>query len=331
MAHEITQNAITGLFEFAYNEAHGPGWHGEGQMVKLADTQDLSKWIEQSGMQWEAKRQRVRYQVGQTTHAFEGAHILLRSDTHEPLSIVGPGYKIVQPKEVVLFFKGLLGLAGLEMSACGTLFGGREFWCTAKFKEGHPLSRADMVTGYVLVHTSLDGSFATTVRMVLERAVCKNTVRMAFSEAQRKGSVYKITHRSEFDADEARAFLGLGDDAWNNAKSAMLKLANKKITKQDAEDLSARLFGATDAAKLEKVVQSAGFNKVLALFNGAGMGSDMDGVKDTANGWLQAVTEYADHHIRARSDANRWSSAQFGAGADLKDKAVDLAMAIATA
>lgn len=329
MAHEITQNAITGLFEFAYNEEHGPGWHGEGQVVAKADVQNLERWIERAGMNWEAARQRVRFQVKGAIKTFDAHHILLRSDTHAPLSIVSAAYKIVQPRDVVTFFKDLLGVAGLEMSACGTLFGGTEFWCTAKFKEGSPLSTKDRVTGYVLIHTSLDGSFKTTVRLVMERAVCKNTVRMAFSESQRKGSVFSLSHRSVFNPDDAKVFLGLDNlgRSWANAKSAMLKLANKPVNKIDAEALAARLFGATDEAKLAKVVESAGFNKVLALFNGDALGSDLDGVMGTGWGFLNAVTEYADHHVRARSDANRWSSAQFGAGSDLKDRALDLLMA----
>ena len=47
----------------------------------------------------------------------------------------------------------------------------------------------------------------------------------------------------------------------------------------------------------------------------------------TAWGWINACTEYADWHIRARSDENRFASAQWGPGAALKAKALDLALA----
>ena len=77
----------------------------------------------------------------------------------------------------------------------------------------------------------------------------------------------------------------------------------------------------------EMVRESAGFTKIMSLFNGGAMGSEFDGVRNTAYGLLNAVTEYADHHVRARSDQNRFVSSQWGAGADLKQKAFDLLMA----
>jgi hypothetical protein len=72
------------------------------------------------------------------------------------------------------------------------------------------------------------------------------------------------------------------------------------------------------------VVESRGFQSIQALFNGQGKGSNLDGVHGTAWGWLNAVTEYTDHHIRATSDENRIHSAWFGAGEALKARAVDL-------
>jgi len=44
---------------------------------------------------------------------------------------------------------------------------------------------------------------------------------------------------------------------------------------------------------------------------------------------LQAVTEYADHHVRARTDENRFVASQWGAGAQLKDRAFNALMALA--
>ena len=69
---------------------------------------------------------------------------------------------------------------------------------------------------------------------------------------------------------------------------------------------------------IAKVVNSRGFQAIDALFNGQGKGANLDGVAGTAWGWLNAVTEYTDHHIRATSDENRTHSAWFGQGETLK-------------
>lgn len=59
---------------------------------------------------------------------------------------------------------------------------------------------------------------------------------------------------------------------------------------------------------------------------GRGKGSDLASATGTAWGLLNSVTEYVDHHRRARSDDHRLDAAWFGAGATLKQKAWDEAM-----
>jgi phage/plasmid-like protein (TIGR03299 family) len=333
MAHEITKNAITGDFEFAYRADHGAPWHvgetGIERAMPVESLDDLDMWKRHSGMLWEAKRSRVRFGEGPSQRTWDDHHVLFRNDTKSPLGIVTPKYNIVQPGQMFDLFRGIIGVGGLQLSAAGTTFGGREFWATAKFGEGTVGSRKDMVQGFVLIHSSLDGSRATTVRRVMERAVCNNTIQMAFGEHQAEGAVFKCSHRSLFNPEAARTYMGLNMDAWNAAKASMLRLANKAIDARAAEAFVIRLLAPTQAAAMDtkvqdKIVETTGFKTILGLFNGEGKGSQLDGVAGTAWGALNAVTEYADHHVRATSDVNRWDSAQFGPGATLKAKAFAL-------
>ncbi|WP_438405340.1 DUF932 domain-containing protein, partial [Aeromonas hydrophila] len=50
--------------------------------------------------------------------------------------------------------------------------------------------------------------------------------------------------------------------------------------------------------------------------------------KNTAWGLINAVTEYVDHHRRARSQDNRLDSAWFGQGAQLKSQALEQALTL---
>jgi phage/plasmid-like protein (TIGR03299 family) len=329
MAHEITKNAITGAFEFAYRADHGTPWHthetGAARAMPADKLTDTDAWAEHASMTWQANRSRVRFGEGAAQRTWDAQHVLFRSDTKEPLGICTPSYKPVQPREALECFRGLTGAGGLEISACGTLFGGREFWATARFGEGCVGSRSDLITGFVLMHTSLDGSHATTMRRVAERAVCKNTIRMAFEERGRQ--VFKVSHRTEFDPAAAREYLGLNLDAWNRTRAAMLRLANTPVQGDEAEDFTLRLLAKVDTpepAAADKVRESAAFKRILSLFGGLGMGATLDSSAGTRWGLLNAVTEYADHHVRAATVANRWASAQFGAGSDLKDRAAQL-------
>jgi phage/plasmid-like protein (TIGR03299 family) len=270
-------------------------------------------------MDWKIKRGIVRYNT-----SFEGGqqelpdqHVLFRSDTKAPLGVVSKRYQVVQPGEVVEFFRDIARAGGLELSAAGTIYGGKRFWATAKIGEAAPTSVADTIGGYILISTSADGSLATEVRRTTVRTVCKNTLAMALGD---QASV-RVTHKSVFDPDQVKEFMGLNTAAWDAFRHNVTRLANIELLEEEAGVITAGVLGNG-----EKVRETAGFKKVLSLFNGAGMGSQMDGVMGTRWGLLNAFTEYADHHVRARSDENRFVSSQWGVGADLKQRALSALM-----
>lgn len=320
MAHALTERA-DGTVEFAYHVDHGQGWHGLGQAVQADDARSIPAWAQAAGMDWKIHRSRVRYGEGDAQRIMDSHHVLFRGDTKAPLGIVSPTYKIVQPREMLEFFRDIVKVGGLELSAAGTLFGGQRFWATARIGEAAPVSVADKVGGYILITSSADGSLATEVRRTTTRVVCNNTLQMAFREG---AAAVKVSHRSVFDPAAVREYMGLNTAAWDSFRHTIVRLANKPVLAEQAEDITARLFATAPApAAVEAAREMAGYSKVLALFNGEGKGSTLDGVHGTAWGLLNAVTEYADHHVRARSDENRFVSAQWGPGAALKAKALD--------
>jgi hypothetical protein len=101
-------------------------------------------------------------------------------------------------------------------------------------------------------------------------------------------------------------------------------LAKIKLQTEDAETMTVKLLAK---ASDEVARESAAFSRIMALFNGEGKGSNFETAHETAWGWLNAVTEYADHHVRARTDENRKASALWGPGDALKQKALSLVTA----
>lgn len=324
MSHELTQRA-DGTVEFAYLASDGAPWHGLGTPMGADAT--IDQWKRDAGMDWEIGRSRVRYGNETNFRIIEDQHVLFRSDNKAPLGIVSKGYQVVQPGEVLEFFRDIVKAGGLELSAAGTIQGGRRFWATAKIGEAAPTSVADRIGGYLLLSTSADGSLATEARLTSIRVVCKNTLQFAREDAK---PALRVTHRSVFDADAVKAAMGLNTAAWDVFKHNLVRLANVPVDAEYATELVAELFAGSSADNLkDKARETAGFKKVMSLFYGAGMGSTLEGVYGTANGVLQAVTEYADHHVRARSDENRFIASQWGGGADLKRRAWDQLMALA--
>lgn len=319
MSHELTQRA-DGTVEFAYLASDGTPWHGLGQ--PMTDTATIDEWRVAAGMDWRIQRSKVRFAVDRDASAplveMPESIVLFRSDNKAPLGVVSNKYQVVQPADVLEFFRDIVKVGGLDLSAAGTIYGGKRFWATAKIGE-MALTNRDEIGGYLLLSTSADGSLATEARRTTVRVVCKNTLQMAL-----QGSVdsVRITHRSVFDSDAVKDFMGLNETAFAAFKAAAQTLAEKALHESEASDFVAKLFGDGDKAR-----ESAGFKKVMSLFNGAGMGAMNDGVFGTRWGLLNAVTEYADHHVRARSDENRFVSAQWGPGANLKRQALDLLLA----
>ncbi len=324
MSHELTQRA-DGTVEFAYLKSDGLPWHGLGQPME--DGASIDQWRVAAGMDWNIGRSRVRYGNETNFRTIEDQHVLYRSDDKSPLGIVSNKYQVVQPAQVIEFFRDVARAGGLELSAAGTIQGGKRFWATAKIGEAAPTSINDKIGGYLLLSTSADGSLATEARLTSIRVVCKNTLQFARADAK---PALKVSHRSVFDARAVKESMGLNEAAWAAFRHNLVRLADVQLHETEAADIVAGLFATgTGELQRDKARETAGFAKVMSLFNGAGMGSQLDGVFGTANGVLQAVTEYADHHVRARSDENRFIASQWGGGAALKQRAWDQLIALA--
>lgn len=320
MSDELTTRA-DGLVEFAYRADHGLPWHGLGQQIPEADYFDVPAWTRASGMDWQVSREPVRYGEGDAQRVMPSHHVLHRSDTRAPLGIVSKGYQVVHPGQVLEFFRDIAKVGSLELSAAGTIYGGQRFWATAKIGEASPVSVRDVINGFVLLSTSADGSLATEARRTGTRVVCRNTMQIARGDV----ASVRISHRSVFDPKQVKAFMGLNTAAWDAFKSLLAALAHKSMPVPQGEHVIAQLLAkSTEQAQTDKARETAGFAKIMALFQGDAIGSDMDGVQGTAYGLLNAVTEYADRHVRAQTDQNRLVSAQWGAGNDLKNRVMDL-------
>ena len=320
MAHELTTNQL-GQVEFAYLEQDGLPWHGLGQPMPVGAS--IDEWRSKAGMDWRIQRSEVRFNTSRTEEVLvkmPEQHVLFRSDNHEALGLVSKKYQVVQPSEVIEFFRDIAKAGGLELSAAGTIYGGKRFWATAKIGEASPTSISDKIGGYLLISTSADGSLATEVRRTTVRTVCSNTLAMAMADAH---ASVRVTHKSVFDPAAVKEFMGLNEAAWAAFKHQVVRLANKPVLIEAAESITADILGGGD-----KVHATAGYNKILDLFQGEAKGSGLDGVQGTAWGYINAVTEYADWFSRARSQENRFVSAQWGPGADLKQRALDAVLAV---
>ena len=252
------------------------------------------------------------------------AKVLYRSDTLTPLSVVSNRYKIVQPCEVLHFYKDLVSAGGFELETAGVLKGGRKLWALAKTGQEAKIKGNDRIKAYLLLATSCDGTLCTTAQFTSVRVVCNNTLQMATRDST--GAV-KVPHSTKFDPVQVKEALGIGFANWDAFMRDLRQLSQRTVSPEEADGFIRTLLNEPVLTD-DPTTDSKAFQRISGLYQGEGMGSELVSANGTAWGLLNAFTEYVDHHRRARNQDNRLDSAWFGQGALLKQKAFNQALTL---
>ena len=326
MAHLVETMAYTGQTP----------WHELGHA--LPAKQGIDVWAQAAGMDWRIQETPVRYLASNGESAsselsglyaepkeFPEQKVLYRSDTQAPLSVVGSRYQVVQPREVLEFYRDLTEVAGYELETAGVLKAGRKFWALARTGKSAALKGNDVVNGYLLLATSCDGTLATVAMPTTVRVVCNNTLTIALRDGV--GAV-KVPHSTAFDAQAVKRQLGVAVGQWDSFMYRMKTLAERKVKTHEAMNYFLKVICNTDQHSDMSVglTNERALKKVQMLYEGHGRGAEMHAAKDTAWGLLCSVTEFIDHEKQARSQDNRLDSAWFGQGAVIKQRALDHAL-----
>ena len=303
-------------------------WHGLGN--HLTPKQPIEVWQQEAGMDWKIQDSPVHFKsdtVGTlgSIHSFPEQKVLYRSDTKTPLSVVSNRYQVVQPREVLEFYRDLTEISGYELETAGVLKGGRKFWALARTGQETALKGNDQVNGYLLLATSCDGTMATSATPTTVRVVCNNTLTISLNGATR---AIKVPHNTRFDSQAVKKQLGIALSQWDEFMDRMHALAERKVQWNEAMSFFMEVLWGTSAHDpIPNVLPNKrAMEKIQSLYEGKGRGSDMASARGTAWGLLNAVTEYVVHERRARSSEYRMDSAWFGQGAVIKQKALDAAL-----
>lgn len=315
MAHLLEQMAYVGATP----------WHGLGN--KLDAHEPIEIWAKQAGMDWKIRESPVRFMAGHagsipSIESFPENKVLFRSDTNAPLSVVSQRYQVVQPSEILEFYRDLTEVSGFELETAGVLKGGRKIWALARTGQSSTLKGNDVTNAYILLATACDGTLATTAQFTSIRVVCNNTLAVALAGSS--GAV-KVPHNTSFDPQAVKRQLGISVSTWDSFIYKMKGLSECKVQQLEASNYIRRVFANKDTSG-SKDANARAMAKVLSLFEGQGMGADLASAKGTAFGLLNAVTEFVDHERRAHSPGHRLESAWFGQGAALKEKALEQAL-----
>lgn len=209
---------------------------------------------------------------------WEDRKVIYRSDTGQPMAVVGDGYNVVQPRDVLAFFRDLIKDQGFEMDTAGALKDGRVYWALARTGQAANVA-GDQHLAYTLLATSCDGSMSNTARLTDVRVVCQNT--LSYAEQGRNGSVVKSRHSSEFNPDDFKQRLGLVDfeKSWYEQATLMQRLAETPVTPIQAAQFAVEVAQDSKGREaFQAAVQAVEASREIATSAAAGAAYQRDRV-----------------------------------------------------
>lgn len=343
MAHALTIRA-NGKAEMAYT-GELP-WHRLGQEVTKGAS--IETWKKEAGLDWEARIAVPTYYDDHGAQMqYDDFRAVYRSDTSAPVGMVSSKYKLVQPVEVLEFFRDLTESGGWHIHTAGSMRGGSTIWAMASADIEGNVGKNDKVKGNLLLATTLDGKMKTTAKLTSVRVVCANTLAVALYNTNDGAGTVTVSHRSAFDAEAIKESLGVSVESFDYFMSQANDLAQQGINLKDTRELLRMVFGQPTEKEIKstdsnfefanmmaqfanpgtKLREQRSVDRVIALFDGEGIGSQLPTTKGTKWGLLNAVTQHIDHE-RGRTDDSRMEGAWFGTGDEQKRKVFELLVGV---
>ena len=339
-------------------------WHGLGKKIDQAATgAEALKLAELDG--WQLQKIQAYIDFNSTRIPTDNYGIV-RGDTGDYLGSVGSRYKIVSNEHLFQVMDDIVRGAGARYDTAGALGKGETVWMLANMPEEIEVAPGDTVKPYILCTSSHDGTSSVRIFPTADRAVCRNTLRIARNNARGKGVSFRHTTNVHARVAQARAALGFTKEAIEQftqqtrtlARTSLapepyfraclddivdITVAEQQVTEASLRDGSIlkavlNITTASDRSKATDRLQAAItrrkelFADILDRYE-SDRNNNMPAIKGTAWAAYNAVSEHVDHSKlhRGNKDAeSRFERVLLGAGDDLKQAAFIRALALAT-
>ncbi len=332
-AHMISIN--NGRAELAY--AGATPWHGLGTMVEGLQT--AADMLRHAGLLWTVSTRPLfseRVEGGAPDLALTGYRAVIRDDNHVPLGVVSKGYTPIQNTAAGDVVDALVTEGGAVVEVAGALDQGHRCWMLARVPGSFDVVPGDEVRPYVVLAWGHDGKHGLAAKRTATRVVCNNTLGAALGAKWSKTADVFVKHSASASIrlDEARTALGLIRKGAAETADAYRALAATRVTDAQVGGYFVNVFGAAPERDLpgydERLARwNATQERLVSLYQG-GQGSQIPGVRGSAWGAYNAVTEYVDHVYpvlqSGKVSAERQQSAAFGTYATTKADALALAL-----
>jgi phage/plasmid-like protein (TIGR03299 family) len=289
-----------------------------------------------AGLDWQVEKYPVFLSDGtQVPDSFA----VTRTDKNIPLGIVGARYETYQNHELFGFMDRFCEHADSSLETCGSLRNGKTVWALTRPTTTEYL-RNDPIKKFFLAKSSHDGTSAVEILFTDVRVVCNNTLTAALKGTKSRVAIHH-TASMRATLDQVETVLKHHSEHQIALAQAMDLLVRTQMDTEKINQLVKTLTKSRHVAvNLEEALTSEAegkdpkaFGEIIRLVE-EGKGTDIPGVRGSAYGVLNAVTEYVDHVRKVRGsdyfpNEGRFETAILGTGARMKQQAFDLCLKMA--
>lgn len=236
MAHELKHNDGLVL-------ARTAAWHGLGTVVESAPNPFAA--LRLARLEWTVEEsasltgifnpgEQAEYRV-----STDSAKVLVRSDDHTVLGVVGPDYTPVQNQtlaELAFALRDASSEQGVRIESAGSIRGGKRVWFLIQAPSIEVGAKGDVTNPYLMLTNGHDGgeslkAFGTNVRVV-----CANTYRAAMGQAR---DVISFRHTSGINerVDSLKSTINTWFASIAKGREFASALAARPMTRTQVQDL----------------------------------------------------------------------------------------------
>ena len=285
-------------------------WHGLGHRVPAELSTD--QMMKAAGVDWTVQKIPAFVKIDGESQNIDAA-ALVRSSDNKILDVVSNDWNPVQNQEAFDFFNDFVNAGDMEMHTAGSLKGGQIVWALAKIKDSFELFQGDQVDSYMLFTNPHVYGQSLDIRFTPIRVVCNNTLTLSLN--QKGGKTFKLNHRREFVADQAKLALGIAHAKLDEYRDMAAYLGSKRYNNETLDTYFKELFGERNAKDALELIHT------------------QPGAQFAEGSWWSAfnTVTFMTDHILGRNNDTRLQSAWFGANKSLKNQALAKAVDFANA
>lgn len=286
-----------------------------GDVVRIVpdEARDAASMVAAAGLDWQVEQHPLEAVVEreyQTARVPVPRHVAnVRSDTRTVLGVVGEGYEPLQNRAAFAFCDAITDSGRAHWIGAGSTRGGARVHALMRLDREIRIGGAEGedVLPLLCFRNGHDGGLSVTVSVVPFRLACLNGMLLPIEGAQR---TWKARHTANVEAKlaDARRTLGIAWRYFDELERLGERLIRERIDGREFERFLAHLVPLREPRPDEteggRAVRNA--ERVREAIRTAYRAApDLEHVRGTRWGALQAVTAYVDHVQPTRSRGGR--------------------------